>query len=148
MNRDIDNFRIMIILAAATLGLALFVSYRAPPPPAELQSLYGWLGYGAVIPGILDERLWYVWLALTLVGLLGSFFFINSARYILLLPLLLNPLRAGLGGIWVSAPLEDAFWSFHYIFSTLVIGMALFYEPIVCQFNRMPSIGFHERKDE
>jgi hypothetical protein len=139
MNRHIDNFRTLIVLSLATLALAVYVSYRAEPPPAELQALYGWAGYGAVMPGLVDERLWYVWLALTCMGLLGSFFFIAPARYFLVIPMFLAPLRAGLGGIWVSWPLEDAFWSFNYIFQTFVIGMAFFHDPIVVRFGRVAA---------
>jgi len=139
VNRQIDNFRTLIVLSLAALAVAVYVSYRAEPPPAELQDLYGWVGYGAVIPGLVDERLWYLWLALTCMGLLGSFFFIASARYLLIIPMFLAPLRAGLGGIWVSSPLEDAFWSFNYIFSTFVIGMAFFHEPIVVRFRKVAT---------
>jgi hypothetical protein len=89
-----------------------------------------------VIPGLVDARLWYVWLALTCLGLLGSFFFIAPARYLLVIPMFLAPLRAGLGGIWVSSPIEDAFWSFHYIFTTFVIGMAFFQESITACFRK------------
>jgi hypothetical protein len=134
---QIDNFRILIRISITTLAVAIYVSYHAEPPPAELQDVYGWMGYGAVMPGLVQERLWYLWLALNCVGLLGSFFFIAAARYLLVIQLFLAPLRAALGGIWVSAPLEDAFWSFHYIFATLVIGMALFHAPIVARFKKV-----------
>lgn len=139
MNRQIDNFRILILLSLATLALAVYVSFHAEPPPTELQELYRWRGYGAVIPGLVDERLWYVWLALTCMGQLGSFFFIAPARYLLIIAMFLGPLRTGLGGIWVSSPLEDTFWSFNSVFSTFVIGMALFHAPVVARFRKVTT---------
>ena len=133
---ETTSFRLLVALAGASMLLALYVPQVAEPPPQQLQDLYGWLGYGAVIPGVVDERLWYVWLVLSIVGLLGAFFYWNFARPLLLLPLLISCVRAGLGGIYVSAPVEDAAWTLYYTFSTFVIGMAFFSEQTAQRFSR------------
>lgn len=129
------SFRSLVVLAGLSLAGGVYFSLNAPPPPSELQELYGWHGYGAVIPGWFDARLWQAWMVFSVAGLAGSFFFWRPARWLLLLPLCMAPVRAGLGGIYVSHPVEDAFWSVYFVFSTFVIGMALFSEEVRARFS-------------
>jgi hypothetical protein len=130
MPREIDNFRILIILSVATWMCGMYVSYNAAPPAAELISIYEWQGFGEVVPGPLGQRVFWVESALLLGGLLGMFFFSRIARGAVLAAILLNPLRTALGGIWVSSALEDTFWALHWTFFMFTVGMAFFSEPI------------------
>jgi hypothetical protein len=135
MNTDSDNFRILVVLALATLGLSWIVSLNASPPPEQLQTFYQWHGFGAVIPGTLEAYWALVESAITVVSLLGMFFFLRYARALLLVAIFMAPLRAGLGGIWVSSPVEDAMFSLHMIFLMFVVGMAFFHPPIRSAFH-------------
>jgi hypothetical protein len=135
MRREIDNFRILIILSIATWMFGMYVSYNAAPPPAELTSIYQWQGFGEVVPGPLGQRLYWVESALLLGGLVGMFFFSRIARGAVLAAILVNPLRTALGGIWVSSALEDTFWALHWTFFMFTIGMAFFSDPIKERFG-------------
>lgn len=128
MENESLNFRILVVLSGVSLLLGTYAAYTAEPPPPDLQDLYGWSGYGAVIPGAMDERLWYVWLVFSALGLAGAFLYWNFARPLLVMPLFIDVLRAGLGGIYVSDPVEGAASALYYTFSTFVIGMAFFSE--------------------
>lgn len=140
MTNEIDNFRTLIILSIATWLLGMYVSYNAAPPPQELRSLYDWQGYGEVVPGLVNLRLFWVESALLLAGLVGMFLFYRAARTAVFVSVLLNPLRVGLGGIWVSSPLESAFWSLHWVFFLFVFGMAFFSGPIRERFGDLRSV--------
>ena len=111
---------------------------NAPPAPVDLQDLYGWRGYGAVIPGLVDEWLWYAWLLLSVAGLAAAFCFWRPAKVLLLLPLVMAPVRAGLGGVYVSYAAEDAVWTVYYALSTFVIGMAFFSAEVQARFRGRP----------
>lgn len=139
MMKQIDNFRILIILSVSTWLLGMYVSYNAAPPPQEVTSLYDWQGYGQVAPGLVNLRLFWVESGLLLFGLVGMFFFSRAARWAVLVSVLVHPLRTALGGIWVSSPLEDTFWSLHWVFFLFVFGMAFFSEPIREKFGDLRS---------
>lgn len=133
--QEIKLFRSLIVASLLSLILATWFSYNGPTPNEEVAYLYRWSGYGAVVPGIFGNHLWHVWLFLTVCGLVGSFFFVRAVRPVLILPIVISAVRAGLGGIYVSSGAEDAVWTVYYLFSTLVLGMALFSEPIKARFN-------------
>lgn len=135
MNTDSDNFRILVVLAFGTLVLSWIVSWNASPPPEQLQTFYQWHGFGAVVPGTLEAYWSLVESVMILVALLGMFFFLRYARALLLVGIFMAPLRAGLGGIWVSSPVEDAIFILHTIFLMFVVGMAFFHPPILNAFR-------------
>ena len=140
MDRHLDNFRVLLVLALGTLAIALYVTFNAPPPGPDVQALYDWQGYGAVTSGFADYYLFWIEVGLYAIALSTMFFYWRYARHILLVAIFLSPLRAVLGGIWVSSPLEDAFWAFHSIFVLLVAGMALFHPPVRAAFSRELSV--------
>ena len=135
MSRDVDNFRALLICALATLAFAFFVSWKLPLP-REVQELYGLESFGAVTSGIIEWYWYWIELALYCASLISMFFFWRYARILMLITLFSTPLRTGLGGIWVSSPVEDAFWSLHWVFVILAVGMALFHPPIRAKFGR------------
>jgi hypothetical protein len=135
MGRETDNFRLLLVLSIATWLFAMYMSFRATPPPAEITSLYEWRGFGEVVPGFVDARLFWVQELLRFGGLIGMCFFSRIARGAVLAAMILNPLRTALGGIWVSAPLEDSFWALHWLFFTFAVGMAFFSDPVRTAFR-------------
>jgi hypothetical protein len=135
MERDVDKFRTLIILTIATWLFATYVSFNAAPPPADVASVYDWQGYGEVVPGIISLRWYWVEAALTLIGLVGMFFFRPASRTLVLVVTLANPIRTGLGGIWVSSPVEDLFWAVYWVFFMFTIGMAFFDASIKVRFS-------------
>lgn len=143
MNREIDKFRTFLVLSIATWLFATYVSFNAAPPPDDIATVYDWQGYGEVIPGIVRSRWYWVEAAFTIAGLLGMFFFIPAARTTVLVVTLANPIRTGLGGIWVSSPVEDLFWGTYWIFFMFTIGMAFFDPAIKSKFGseRAPRLA-------
>jgi hypothetical protein len=141
MERDVDKFRTLIILAIATWLCATYVSFNAAPPPEDVASIYDWQGYGEVIPGAISLRWYWAQAALTILGLTGMFFFIPASRAMILVVTLVNPIRTGLGGIWVSSPIEDLFWAVYWIFFMLTIGMALFDPSIKSRFSGSAALS-------
>jgi len=134
--RDLDNFRALLVLALATLGFALYVSVNSAPPPQHLQDLYGWIGYGAVIPEVVDYYWFWFETASFVVAFVTMFFFWRYGRHLLLVALAQTPLRIAFGGIWVSSPLENTFWALHGLFVILIAGMALFHPPVRMAFSQ------------
>jgi hypothetical protein len=124
------------VLALGTLGFALYVTFNAPPPSSDVQALYDWQGYGAVTSGYADYYLFWLEVGLYALALGSMFFYWKYGRHLLLAAIFLSPIRAAFGGIWVSSPLEDAFWALHAIFVLLVAGMALFHPPVRVAFSR------------
>jgi len=115
MERDVDKFRTLIVLAIASWLFATYVSFNAAPPPSDVASVYDWQGYGEVLPGVISLRWYWAEAALTVLGLVGMFFFIPASRITILVVTLVNPIRTGLGGIWVSSPVEDLFWAVYWV---------------------------------
>jgi nitroreductase len=135
MARDLDNFRVLVVLALATMGLATYIGFVAPGPAAEHQEILLWLGYGEVLPGYISYYWYWVEQGLYFIALATMFFFWRFSRQLILVALLLSPLRSGLGGIWVSSPVEDAFWMLHWVFVMLTVGMALFQPTVRAAFS-------------
>ena len=144
MARDLDNFRVLLVLAIATMGLAIYVNFIAPEPPRDLQEMLLWRGYGAVTPGFIAYYWHWVEFGLYAVALVSMFFFWRFARHLMIVALVVSPLRVGLGGVWVSAPLEDAFWALHWIFVLLATGMALFHPPVRAAFSSRSAVRAEE----
>lgn len=133
--KDTTQFRSLIVASLLSLLGGIWFAHHAPVPNEEVQYLYRWSGFGAVVHGRFGQHMWHLWLAFTLGGLVGSFFFLRVARPMLILPLFISIVRAGLGGIYVSFPAEEAVFAVYYLFSTLVLGMALYSEPIRAAFR-------------
>jgi hypothetical protein len=136
VNRDLDNFRVLVVLSLATMALAIYAAFNAAPPSLEAQAFYVWQGYGAVLPGFIDFYWRWVEIGLYAIALASMFFFWQFSRQLMLIALFLSPIRVALGGIWISSPLEDSFWSFHWIFVVFVIGMAFFQPAVRAAFTR------------
>ncbi len=135
MARDLDNFRVLVVLALATMGFATYIGFNAPEPAQEHQDALLWLGYGEVLPGYISYYWYWAELGIYVIALASMFFFWRFSRQLMLVALFLSPLRVGLGGVWVSSPVEDAFWSLHWVFIMLAVGMALFQPSVRAAFS-------------
>jgi hypothetical protein len=133
--RDLDNFRVLVLLALATMGIATYVVFNAPEPAPEHQDILLWTGYGEVLPGYISYYWYWAETGIFVIALATMFFFWRYSRHLMLIALFLAPLRTGLGGVWVSSPVEDAFWSLHWVFTMLAVGMALFQPTVRLAFS-------------
>ena len=135
MDRNLDNFRVLVVLALATMGLATYIGFNAPEPTQEHQDVLLWIGYGEVLPGYISYYWYWAETGIYVIALATMFFFWKYSRHLMLIALFLTPLRVGLGGVWVSSPVEDAFWSLHWVFTMLAVGMALFHPVVRAAFS-------------
>jgi hypothetical protein len=117
------------------MGFATYVGFNAPEPAQDHQDILLWLGYGEVLPGYISYYWAWAELGVSFIALATMFFFWRFSRHLMVVALFLSPLRIGLGGVWVSSPVEDAFWSFHWLFIMLSLGMALFQPSVRAAFS-------------